>query len=384
MKSKKRKKFFICTTVPISLSFFKGQVQLWSREFDVCAISSNRERLRVFSEREGIRYKFLPMKRDISIVSDAICLMKFIYLFLREKPLIVHGNTPKASLLSMLAAKITFRPIRIYMCHGLRFQGAKGLKRKLLKSLEMVSCKCATNVICVSYGVKQTLITNNICNSQKAVVVGYGSVSGVDTDYFTADYTNSIIRLRFQIENNHFVFIFIGRIVADKGINELIHAFIKLSYLKRNVHLILVGEEENDLDPIAEDTKSLIKSEPNIYSVGFQEDIRPFLVAADALVLPSYREGFGISIIEAASMGIPAIATNVEGCNEVIIDGVNGSIVNPHSTKSLFRMMLKWVENPCWVKSMSKEARKIVRDKYDYQKVWREYFDYYKSLVNSV
>ena len=135
-----KKKFFITTTIPGTLVFFKGQFAIWENYFDTCAISSDKERLKEVSKKESIRTYHIPMKRHISLFWDLWCLIRFIYLFLRERPFIVHGNTPKASLLSMVAAWITRCPIRIYMCHGLRYQTAKGLVRKVLMTMEKISC----------------------------------------------------------------------------------------------------------------------------------------------------------------------------------------------------------------------------------------------------
>ena len=170
-----KKKFFITTTVARTLYFFRGQARLWQQEFDVSAISSEKDRLATFAKEECIRYKYIPMHREISVWADFVCLLRFIWLFLKERPYVVHGNTPKASMLSMFAAWLTRRPVRIYMCHGLRYQTAEGLLRKILMFMEKVSCSCANNVICVSEGVKEQLIKDGRCDKKKAKVIRYGT-----------------------------------------------------------------------------------------------------------------------------------------------------------------------------------------------------------------
>ena len=167
----KKNKFFIVTTIPVSLSFFRGQLHFLSQEFDVCAISSQPENLLNFGRKEGIRTYCVPMRREISIWKDLVSLFYLIFFFVRERPKVVHGNTPKASLLSMLAAKLTGIPVRIYMCHGLRYQGCVGIMRKILMCMERISCFCATNVIAVSQGVERTLILDRICSKKKCKVI---------------------------------------------------------------------------------------------------------------------------------------------------------------------------------------------------------------------
>lgn len=151
-------KLFITTTAARTLPFFKGQTKLWNEVFDVCAISSEKENLINFAQTEGIRYSYMPMHREISLVSDVCCLLRFIWLFIKGHPYIVHGNTPKASMLSMVAAWLTCRPVRKYMCHGLRYQTATGNLRRILMFMEKLSCSCATQVICGSVAWKTILV----------------------------------------------------------------------------------------------------------------------------------------------------------------------------------------------------------------------------------
>ena len=168
-----KRKLFITTTAARTLFFFKGQTKLWNEVFDVCAISSEKEKLINFSQTEGIRYNYMSMHREISLVSDVCCLLRFIWLFIKERPYIVHGNTPKASMLSMLAAWLTCRPIRIYMCHGLRYQTSTGNLRRILMFMEKLSCSCATQVICVSEGVRKPFVASDV-KGLREVTKGYG------------------------------------------------------------------------------------------------------------------------------------------------------------------------------------------------------------------
>lgn len=378
------KKIFITTTIAESLFFFKGQPRMWKEKFAVCAISSDEERLKEFAEMEGIRYRRIPMKREISLFSDICSLFRLSWFFVNEKPYIVHANTPKASLLSMVAAWITRRPVRIYMCHGLRYQGTQGLLRKLLMWMERVSCACATEVICVSRGCADVMVADGLCAKEKIKVVGYGSAGGVDMAWFDSEKVESQVRRDLGIPEEDFVFIFVGRLVGDKGVNELVNAFDRLCKVKEGIHLVLVGPTELVQDPIIESTVSIIEHNPFIHSVGRQSDVRPYLKSSDAFVLPSYREGFGMVLIEAGSMGLPCITTDITGCNEIIVEGQNGSIVPPRDADALFKKMKIWTEDKGQVAEMAGMARHMVRERYEGQMVRNLYFEKYKSLIDVV
>lgn len=378
-------KFFITTTVPRTLNFFKGNLMFLSQYFDVSAISSEKDILEKIGKREKIRTYYIPMCRSISLFCDIYCLFKFLFLFTRERPEIVHGNTPKASMLSMLAAWITRVPVRIYMCHGLRYQGTRGGMRKLLMWMERLSCRCATEVICVSHGVRNTLLEDAICPSSKAVVIGAGSASGVDLEYFAKDAIgkDSDIRAQLKIPSDAFLFVFVGRIVADKGINELVEAFEKLNAINKKVELLLIGPEESDLNPINDKSRFIIENNPCIHAVGRKSDVRPYLLASDAFVFPSYREGFGMVLIEAGALGLPAISSDITGCNEIIKPGVNGDLIPSRDTDALYAKMKEWSENMEAVRRMSANACHMVAERYERRKVWNALLNEYQRLINS-
>lgn len=377
-----KKKLFITTTAARTFSFFKGQTKLWNETFDVCAISSEKEKLIDFAQTEGIRYRYMPMHREISLFSDVCCLLRFIWLFIKERPYVVHGNTPKASMLSMVAAWLTRRPVRIYMCHGLRYQTTTGNLRRILMFMEKVSCFCATQVICVSEGVRKHLVADGLCKDGKGKVVGYGTAGGIDVDYFTR---NAIIgvpdkRAELGISKDAFVFSFVGRIVKDKGINELVAAFDMLSQ-NHDVSLILVGLQEDDLDPIKKETEERIRDNRYIHAVGRQNDVRPYLAASDAFVLPSYREGVGMVLLEANAMDVPCIASDIIGCNDVVTVGVNGELVQPKNVESLYQKMKDWVEHRERVAELAKGCRNYVLSRYSSEDVKMAYYHELKSLA---
>lgn len=375
-------KLFITTTAARTFSFFRGQTKLWNKTFDVCAISSEREKLISFAQAEGIRYKYIPMHREISLISDVCCLLRFIWLFIKERPYFVHGNTPKASMLSMVAAWLTRRPVRIYMCHGLRYQTTKGMLRRVLMFMENLSCSCATQVICVSEGVRKQLVDDGLCKESKGKVVGYGTAGGIDVNYFSRKALPATLDIRAElgIPQDDFVFSFVGRIVKDKGVNELVSAIDRLSQ-EYHVHLLLVGPKENDLDPIDERTQILISKNKYIHAVRRQNDVRPYLAASDAFVLPSYREGVGMVLLEANAMDVPCIASNIIGCKDVVTEGVNGELVQPRCADALYQKMKDWIEHRDHVSELAKGCRNYVLSRYSSEDVRRAYYEELKSLV---
>ena len=378
-------KFFITTTVARSLSFFQGQPQLWKTDFEVTAIAAEEDKLKEFAKSEEINYKYIPMHREISLLSDLCCLFRFLILFIKERPKVVHGNTPKASMLSMLAAWITRRPVRIYMCHGLRYQTTTGLLRRVLRTMEWISCHCATHVIGVSHGVADQLVSDGLCNSNKIRVIGHGSAGGIDINKFSRDAlvdSTQNIREDLRISAEDFIFCFVGRIVKDKGINELVEAFDKLSKEYENVHLILIGPEEGDSDPISAESKELIESHRHIYFLGRQNDVRPYIAASNALVLPSYREGFGQVILEANALDVPCIATDIVGPRDVIEPMVNGELVKVRDVHSIYQKLKGWVENPSFVKEMGMTSRDYVASRFAKDIVRNNYYQEYCRLAD--
>ena len=377
--------FFITSNTVEFLRVFKGNLHLLSKYFNVVAISTDASQLKAYEQKEGIRTYAMPMTRSVSVFRDTWCLLRYIFLFLTERPQVVHGNTPKAGLLSMLAAWITRVPVRIYMCHGLRYQGSEGKFRSLLMYMEKLTCACASEVICVSHGVCSTLISDGICSAEKAVMVGEGSANGIDLEEFSrASKTLPTLSIREQlaIPADAFVFVFVGRMVREKGINELVQAFVKLQEEQLNTYLLFVGYEEA-IDPILPETREMIQQHDHILAVGYQEDVRPYMLAADALVLPSYREGFGMVLAEAGALDIPCIATDVLGCNEVIIPGENGELIPPRDVEALRDKMWEWCMQPAYVQELGQRARYYVACRYDRRVVQQLLLVEYLRLVKS-
>lgn len=388
----KKKKLIRITTADISLnSLIKGQLRFLNQYFDVVALSNDTGKLKAVGEREGVRVIEVPMHREISLKSDILCLWKLYGIFKKEKPDIIHANTPKGSLLAMVAGWLAGVKHRLYTVTGLRYQGASGLLRIILMNMERISCFFATKVIPEGNGVKKALLHDHITGKSLEVVLN-GNINGIDVEYFdpsiyTIDqrmvkYTGSRDQIRQDLGFNDkdFVFIFIGRIVKDKGMNELANCLRRLPKTFPDVKLLLVGPCESKLDPLHEGNEEFFKTSPNVCYVGVQYDVRPFLLASDALVFPSYREGFPNVVLQAGAMGLPAIVTNINGCNEIIVDGCNGKIIPSRDENALHEMMIYFIENKNEVKKMTDNARSMIIQRYEQKAVWEAILEMYQHL----
>lgn len=368
------KKLIIITTVPMSLAtLVKGQAKYLSSYFDVKLVTSFSEKNQEISKAEGVELKSIDMTRQITIIKDLKALIELYKYFKNQKPDIVYTFTPKAGLLGMMASFLSRVPVRIHNIVGMPLMEATGKKFILLKFIERLTYFFSTNLFCNSFGLKKFI--NENLTKKDVKVIAQGSINGVDTEFFKNTKTldeQEVIRDKFKIDKKDFVITFVGRIVKDKGINELIEAFANLSKKYNNLKLLLVGDYEEHLNPIKNENKILIDSLDSIITVGFQNDIRDFLSITDLFVLPSYREGLPNSLIEAGSFGIPLLATNINGCNEIIDDGITGILVEKKSAKKLEEAIDKLLEDKELYNSIKLKVRDRIIEKYEQKYFWNE------------
>lgn len=375
-----KKKLIRVSTVPLSLHLLlQGQLKMLSEEYEVVAVSSPGEELEKVAEREGVRTVVVPMERRISPFKDLVSLFRLITLFRKEKPDIVHSLTPKAGLLSMLAAWIVRVPVRIHTFTGLVFPTATGWKQKLLMATDRLTCRCATYINPEGEGVKKDLENYHI-TGRPLHIIGNGNINGIDLAHYdrTPEVMAEVGKYR---EDDCFTFCFVGRLVRDKGMNELVSVFTDLHGEFPNARLWLVGSFEQQLDPVTPQTEHHILHHPAIRFMGWQEDVRPFLAGADAFVFPSYREGFPNVVLQAGAMGLPCIVTNINGCNEIIEDGRNGIIIPPHDREQLYLAMRTLIVSPQKTRKLASEARMQVARKYDREKLWEALRSVYGNLI---
>jgi glycosyltransferase involved in cell wall biosynthesis len=380
-----RKKIIRTATVPLSLDLFcRGLLRDLSSRYEIIALSSPQPELDSIRKREKVRTISVPMARKIAPFSDLKSLFELIRVFRKERPDMVHSITPKAGLLSMMAAKWTRVPVRIHTFTGLIFPYEKGWKRRLLMTTDRLTASCATHVIPEGVGIRDDLIRFKITRKPLRVL-GNGNVRGIDLSHYvrTEKLSRSAADLRncYNIPDDGFAFIFVGRLDRDKGIDELVQAFRRLEKEDPAVHLFLVGAEEPEGKSILDETKEIIDRDDHIHlSDGWQADVRPWYAAADALVHPSRREGFPNVVIEAGAMGLASIVTDINGSREIVKDGQNGTIVPAQDPEAMYAAMKDFLEHPEKVQEMAAAARDLSK-RYE-QKYVRQCLDvFYREVL---
>jgi glycosyltransferase involved in cell wall biosynthesis len=383
------KKLIRVTTVPISLDkLLEGQLSYMRNHYDVTAISSDKNYLEQCALKENVDYFHVEMSRKITPLLDLISLFKLTKYLIKTKPLIVHSHTPKAGIIAMLSAKIAKVPLRLHTVAGLPLMESQGIKRKLLIVIEKLTYALATNVYSNSVGLHDFILKNNFLKKNKIKIIANGSTNGINTEYFSysnfSEHSKEELKESLGISKDDFVFVFAGRLVGDKGVNELVTAFKKLVEYNSNVKLLLIGQEEKNLDPLHFDTLFEMHSNLSIISVGYQKDIRPYLSISDCLVLPSYREGFPNVVMQAGSMGLPSIVTNINGCNEIIIDNLNGLLIESKNSIAIEKAMNSLCNNQTLYKKLQSSCRELITSRYDQKNVWNSILNEYKELEKNL
>ena len=383
------KKLVRITTVPLSLEkLLEDQPQYFAQFYDVTLISSDQERLERLGKAQGVATYAIPLTRTISPFHDLRCLYQMVRFFKREKPDIVHTHTPKAGIIGMLAAYMARVPLKMHTVAGLPLMEAKGFKRRLLMAVEKITYRCADWVYPNAKGLLSFIEENQMCSSSKIKILGKGSSNGIDTAFFDPiqipKAETNTLKVNLKIAPEDFVFSFVGRLVGDKGVNELVEAFVLLSKQYPNIKLLLVGPEEKALDPLNRETTKHISAHPSIISVGYQNDIRPYLAVSDCFVFPSYREGFPNVVLQAAAMEVPCIVSNINGCNEIIQDQKNGWWVPPKSVTPLVQTMQDALTNSVKRKAFKKQLRPQIIAHYGRQHFWELLKKEYQSQLKYV
>lgn len=380
--SVRKKKLFIVATVPETFtSILKGQPCYLNEKYHVEIVTSPSHGSRVIDE--GVNIHCVPMERGIDVLQDIISVLKMVFLLFRERPFAVHSYTPKAGLVTMLAAWVCRTPVRIHTFTGLIFPTQTGFKQKVLIWIDRLICSCATRIVPEGEGVKKDLIKYAITDKELSVI-GHGNVAGVDVSYFDPDVLSvnndsEALRLELNINVDDFVFCFVGRLNKDKGVRELA---VSLSVLPERAHLIVVGGQDESA-PIDDFTMRLLKSNPRVHFLGYQEDIRPALNCSDILILPSYREGFPNVVLQAGAMKVPCIVTDISGCNEIIRPGSNGWLVPPRNHEALAAAMLAVIAlDSATLECMGEKARQHVVSFFDRKEHLLRMLDFYKEELN--
>lgn len=375
------------TTVPITLVFFfHGQIDFLKRRgFEIIAISSPGDLAEQFRTSESIRFYPVHMVRGFAPIADLVALWRLWRLFRKTKPTIVHSHTPKAGLLGTMAARAAGVPVIFLSVFGLRQMTQTGFRRLLLDFTTRLSCSVADRIWCDSFSMSEYMVRAKLGHSQKIFVLGQGSANGVDAEgtYSPIRYSLSIrntIREKYQIPRDAYVLGFVGRIVKDKGMHELANAWRSLRPHYPNIHLLLVGPIESE-DPLLPEDNVLFRSDSRIHLTDYQKEAAPFFAAMDLFIMPSYREGFGLTNVEAAAMQLPVVSTLIPGCVDSVMDGFTGTLVPAHDTLELIKAIERYINNPELGREHGIAGRKRVLRDFRQETIWESLFNEYSRVL---
>lgn len=374
------------TTVPVSMQvLLKGQMKFMQQHgFDVTMVSSDGPEVKAVQEQEGCVHISIPLTRKISPFTDLKSLIKLTRLLKKLKPAIVHTHTPKAGLIGMWAAKLAGVPIRLHTIAGLPWMETKGSMRTLLKTVEKLTAMPANRIYPNSLALQKFLEEEHVARG-KMTVLGKGSSNGIDSRFFSvndqiAQQANDL-RQQKNVDANAWVWIFVGRLVKDKGVGELLDAFKKLHEQFPADQLWLLGVEEPELDPLDEPHKKILHTHPAIQCWGFQKDIRPYLAASQVLAFPSYREGFPNVPMQAGAMGCMLLLSDINGCNEIVQHKENGLLIPVKDSSALLDSMLFVRKDPATREKYAMAIRDKIRQDYDQQALWNLILQEYQSWL---
>lgn len=376
------------TTVPISLKLLlTGQMKyLKEQGWDVIMVSAEGREVDQAIKNEGVRHEVIPFTRKITPLHDLKCIWQLIQLFKREKPDIVHTHTPKAGLLGMIAANLAGVKIRIHTLAGIPAMAAEGNKKNLLESTEKWTYSNSTEVWPNSEGLRKFVIQNELCPENKLRIIGKGSSNGVDLEKFNRESLkeNHLVAatMRIMPGEDEFIILSVGRLVKDKGIEELVSAFLN-SKIVNHSKLVLLGAFEQDLDPLSPEIIQTIQDHPRIIQIDWSDHVAHYLALSDVLVHPSHREGFPNVLLEAGAMQVPVICSDIIGNSDIITQQKTG-LIFPVKDVTVLKEALEFA----FVKRerMNHYATNLYREiveNYDRNVIQKEIFSNYERLINA-
>ena len=366
----------------IAVGFLQGQLQYFQdRGFDVTVLCPERRKGEwEVAQPQGVPIIDVPMDREIAPPRDLVSLWRLWRIMRTIRPAVTNVGTPKAGLLGGFAAWLNRVPCRFYTLHGLRFETSRGIRRRLLIYAERLACRFAHRVVCVSQSVREKAIAFGLTSLDRTVVFGSGSCNGVDASRFTAtpERVSRAARLRYQfgIPAQAPVLLFVGRLTSDKGIPELVRAFLKLGNQFPDLHLLLAGCFEDE-DPLPVDTRKCLETHPRVVFAGPVQDIATYYAIADVVVLPSHREGLPTVILEAQAAGKPVVGASVTGIVDVVVDGETGLLFPVGDVPALIETLARLITDKTLASKLGRAGQDQVKRNFQQEQVWealhREY-----------
>jgi glycosyltransferase involved in cell wall biosynthesis len=372
----------IVTSVLMVRFFLLPHILSLSKKYDLTLILKNDHPEILKAMNLSVRVVEIPIERKISLFKDFIALLWLSFFLKKERFDLVHTITPKAGLLGMIASWIVGCPRRLHTFQGEVWVTKKGIYRTLLKRFDCLVAMLSTNINVVSETERDFLIKEGVISSEKSTVLANGSISGVNLNRFKLDkVVRENLRLQLGLKDTEIVFLYIGRLNKDKGISELFSAFNLLLEETSNVKLLVVGVDEDDYY-----VDSVLSKFPHlgdyIKSISYTSTPESYMSAADVLVLPSHREGFGMVIIESAAVGIPSIGSNIYGIQDAIVDSVTGLLFEARNIKSLSKSMKLLSQNSAMRLQMGENAYRRVAELFNQDNVVDEMVKYYDKLLS--
>jgi lipopolysaccharide/colanic/teichoic acid biosynthesis glycosyltransferase len=372
-------------TAPPTTRLMLGQLRaLCEAGFEVIVMSAPGRELDLVAEQEGVRRVAAPMEREIAPWHDARSLWWLWRLMRRFHPALVNVGTAKAGLLGGLAAWLAGVPCRVYTLHGLRLETTTGLKRRLLIRTEKLACWCAHRVVCVSESVRTRALELGLTRREKMVLLGAGSFNGIDAARFapTPERARAAVAKRAELGIAREVPVvgFVGRLTRDKGLPELVQAYVSLRERFPALRLLLIGRFETG-DPVPEETRRFIESDPGVIHVGYVSDPSGFYHVMDVFALPTYREGFPTVALEAAAAGKAMVTTRATGARDAVVDGITGLIVPIGDAVALTEALERLLSDRALAMQMGKAARDRAERDFRQDRLWAELADLYRSLL---
>jgi glycosyltransferase involved in cell wall biosynthesis len=375
-------------TVPLTLVFLRGFLRsLLAKGYEVEVVSSPGPLLDEFGEQEGIPTWAVEMPRKIDPLADLRALRQLVSILKERKPDLIDSQTPKGGLLGTMAGFLSGVPVRIYHMRGLPLETARGVRKQILRTTEWISCHLSHRTLAVSKSMAELAIRELLVSRSRIKVLAGGSGQGVDTEQrFNPDKQGSTtrqdVRNEMNIPPDAIVIGFIGRIVRDKGVIELIDAWKKLDSQGKHLHLVIVGPWEEQ-DPVPAATRQTIENDPCIHVVGFSSDTPKYYTMMDLVVLPTYREGFPIVPLEAAAMALPVVASSIPGCQEAVEDGKTGLLVPVKDSEALRNAIQYYLDEPSIRIAHGAAGRVRAIAQFRQEVFWEAIEKEYRSLLDS-